>query len=90
MEEKQTNNNKKVELSNHLAQSLAFNSLHDDEQMKTELLGWGTHGEDEKDGGEGAEASVLQVSWEAKTDASCRLWHPRAADVPAKDGPESE
>lgn len=42
-----------------------------------------------RDGWEGAEASVLQVSWEAKTDASFRLWHPQAADVPAKDGPVS-
>lgn len=37
VEKKQTT--KKAELSNHLAQGLAFRSLHDDEQMKSEALG---------------------------------------------------
>lgn len=41
-------------------------------------------------GWEGAEASVLQVSWEAKADGSFRRWHPQAADVPANQGPGSE
>lgn len=39
-----------------------------------------------RDGWEDTEAPVLQVSWEAKADASFRLWHSQAADVPAKDG----
>lgn len=39
-----------------------------------------------RDGWEDTAAAQLQVSWEATTDASFRLWHLQAADVPAKDG----
>lgn len=39
-----------------------------------------------QDGWEDTAVAQLQVSWEAKTDASFRIWHSQATDVPASDG----